>query len=367
LNTLYPYSSSPEELDTRESLSNIIESAINHYTNLKHEQIFGIASSISGEKATCYIFPKTVDYRHYIYETSQFIELDIDIIFSRMHISRIAYGAISETLETFDKILRQGDFKELNDLLKIQERMQIKYDWGYAGIKHQPELLSEIKDINSIIDKIKVDHPVLLDKFYYWLELELFYKEAVNQFEKFIDNPYDAATYEEKTDFVNWMAEWINLGNYRCNEHLHSLMNERNFTFRKSPYSLPSCDSNDKHFYFYTFYAGTLQSICTGALFDASNQFLGSNKKDLGRVSKNKIDTFLQSYKQREAFHHCSGYGNCIQNAANTHRDKVLLLEVETDKELFTNFGDGALQFWISIDDLKAMHFDNAFMTAECT
>lgn len=44
-----------------------------------------------------------------------------------------------------------------------------------------------------------------------------------------------------------------------------------------------------------------------------------------------------------------------------------MLLEVLSDRYLFTNFGDGALQFWITPEDLKAMWFDKTFMTTECT
>jgi uncharacterized protein YwqG len=64
--------------------------------------------------------------------------------------------------------------------------------------------------------------------------------------------------------------------------------------------------------------------------------------------------------------HQALGYGENVQNAAEEHRDKVLLFEAATSKSLMWMFGDcGKYQVWISSEDLRAGHWHKAFATLE--
>lgn len=64
--------------------------------------------------------------------------------------------------------------------------------------------------------------------------------------------------------------------------------------------------------------------------------------------------------------HQMFGYGTNVQNAAEQNIDKILLLQLYSDGAMSWMFGDvGAVQYWISREDLRARRFDRVVVTLE--
>ena len=64
--------------------------------------------------------------------------------------------------------------------------------------------------------------------------------------------------------------------------------------------------------------------------------------------------------------HQMFGFGTNVQNASEDHLDKILLLQLYSDGAMSWEFGDvGAVQFWISKEDLVNRRFEKVVVTLE--
>jgi len=180
-----------------------------------------------------------------------------------------------------------------------------------------------------------------------------------------LKDPFAKPTPEESDTFVEWMAGWINYGCVRSDERLASIIAAKSLPLRNKIFDLPLKDTNDKGPRF-NFFSGELQSACHDAFFDATIICISHSAELMRRIPQKVIEAISASLTLYNN-HQCLGFGEDVQRAAWDHRDKVLLLQVSSDNGLFTNIGDGAIQFWITHEDLAAKSFDKVFMTAECS
>lgn len=104
---------------------------------------------------------------------------------------------------------------------------------------------------------------------------------------------------------------------------------------------------------------------------EATPRCLDLEQPDRALINSAEREDFLPVFELIEndrffARHQMFGYGTNVQNAAEEHIDKVLLLQLYSDGAMSWLFGDvGAVQYWISKDDLKHKRFDKVIVTLE--
>ncbi|MCK9608226.1 MAG: YwqG family protein [Methylomonas sp.] len=312
------------------------------------------------------LFPKTVPVYFFQHLEKPFTTYEIGFPWSRMHITRTILEILSKTREEFDSLIK-GHLSGLKELLGLDSRYRNQYSWGYGEIKEHPDYLLNTDDFQALDESVKTQHPDLYNGFQYWLELEHLYRQAVTYYEEFVDEPYEEPTTEEKAHFIDWVAGWINHGCARGGIRLAHLIESKGDPVWQTPYSIPRVDTSNSDKTYYQFFGDRLHWACLSALNAATALCVGNSAEAAARIPIQAFNDLLPNDDIPLHFHKCLGYGDCIQHAADKFKVKVLLLEVQNDRYLFSNFGSGALQFWISSEDLKAMRFDKAFMTAECT
>ncbi|OAI04379.1 hypothetical protein A1353_13330 [Methylomonas methanica] len=349
-----------------ESFDTILDKVENDYMAIKQDSILG--PKVLDDSYLYKLFPKTVPAYFQQYKDRPYSSFGLSFPWTRLHISRTIQSVLCAAREEFNDVKR-WHFSELSEMLELDRRFSKKYSWGYGGIRDTPDLIRNTEELQALSASIEASHPELWNRFRYWLELEQFYQEASALYESYADNPFTEPSDNEKEQFVDWLAGWINLGCARSDKRLAELLGEKSFPVFDTGFDLPEVDKGNNSLRFYTFFSSRLQSACHSAFCDASIMCLSHSAALSELIPKETFESLLllPAYDVRYGFHRCLGYGTCVQRAAYRHRDKVLLLEVRSDKALFTNFGDGALQFWITPEDLAARRFDQAFVTAECT
>ncbi|WP_020407832.1 DUF1963 domain-containing protein [Hahella ganghwensis] len=108
-----------------------------------------------------------------------------------------------------------------------------------------------------------------------------------------------------------------------------------------------------------------------GSALEATSRCLDleqSNRALLNTAEKDDFLRWFEGLAPNSTFHRHQmfGYGVNVQNAAEENIDKVLLLQLYTDGPMSWMFADvGAVQYWISKDDLKNRRFDKVTVTME--
>lgn len=355
----------PEQHALWQNCYEVVDKIENDYMTIKRDTILG--PKVRDDSYFYKLFPKTVPVDFHQYKDRPYSNYGPGFPWTRLHISRTLQCALGAARDEFKK-LKMWHFSELLEILKLDGRYN-KYIWGFAGTKSNPGFISDAEELQALSASIKDSHPELWDRFRYALELEQFYKEASALYEVYVDNPFSEPSADEKEQFVDWLAGWINHGCAKFGKRLAEALGEKSFPVLDTGFDLPREDTGNKDLCFSYFFASHLQSACHSAFCDSSIMCLSHSAALSELIPKETFEPLLRlaAYNKRYDFHRCLGYGACVQHAAYQHRDKVLLLEVRSDKALFTNFGDGALQFWIRPEDLAARRFDQAFATSECT
>jgi uncharacterized protein YwqG len=363
--SLFPFAElNVEQRALLESFDTIIDKVENDYMAIKQDSILG--PKVLDESYLYKLFPKTVPAYFYQYKEKPYSSFGLGFPWTRLHISRTIQSTLCAVRKEFHDV-KSWHFSELSEILDLNRRFSEQYTWGYGGIRDTPDLIRNTEELQVLSASIQASHPELWDRFRYWLELEQFYQEASALYEGYADNPFTEPSNNEKEQFVDWLAGWINHGCSRSDKRLLEVIEEKSFPVFDTDFDLPREDIGKKSLCFSTFFAGRLQSACYSAFCDATIMCLSHSAAVSKLIPQETFESLLPAYDKRYGFHRCLGYGACVQHAAHQHRDKILLLEVQSDNALFTNFGDGALQFWITPEHLAARRFDQAFITAECT
>ncbi|WP_171697411.1 DUF1963 domain-containing protein [Methylomonas sp. ZR1] len=357
---------SPKQPALWEPIYSVVHKIVDDYLSVKRDAILG--PKVCDDSHFYTLFPKTVPAYFHEYKEKSYSSYGLGFPWTRLHISRTVQSALRAACYEFNK-LKMWNVSELLGILKPDGHYGNKYTWGFAGSKNNPGFISDAEELQALSASIKDGHPELWDRFRYALELERFYQEASSLFEAYVENPFAEPSADEKERFVDWLAGWINHGCARSEKRLAEALEEKSFPVFDTGFDLPREDAGNKDLCFTYFFASSLQSACHSAFCDATIMCLSHSAAVSALIPKETFESLLRlpAYDKRYGFHRCLGYGYCVQHAAYQHRDKVLLLEVQSDPALFTNFGDGALQFWIRPEDLAARRFDQAFVTSECT
>lgn len=343
-------------------LDKLIDSTIELYIKDKELQVFGKKKR---ERHSMRVFPKSLPNSINFFD-SDFKYYEADYPWTRLHIFEIAQKVKQFCLKSVVDMIK--DMPEVSDLFDLKQRYMNKNEWGYHGIKSNPDFLRLNNDLNELFEQIKVTCPSSYDQFVLLLDAEKLYDEAHQLTKVFHKNQLFEATVAERDEFVNWLSGWINY--CACfkdyNNMLHNLIKYKNYPLRQSSFEIDTPEQ-DKETHFHFHFSKSLQFECMGAFDSANKKLLNKAPEFFWRVCKVSPEDFSKVNPSALGMHKALGYGTVVQHAASKHRDKVLLLEVMSDANYFSNFGDGALQFWISADNLKAGNFSEAFITAECT
>ncbi len=352
----------PESRVLYEAISERLEQIEKRYLSKKTTAIFGNKRK---KREPLKLFPKTVPGYFHEHLERPFTTYETGFPWSRLHISATILDIMSETREEIRSLI-QGDLSAVKDISELVRRFRKQYSWGYGGIKGQPDYLLDNDDLKALDEAVKTQHPDLYNGFHYWLELEHLYRQAAVIYEEVVSEPYAEPTTEEKASFIEWVAGWINHGCALGDARLGQILEQNDYPRTPTTYRLPRIGILNK-FTYSRFFGDRLKWACLSALHDATALCMGNSAEAAARIPPSAFEHLQPSNHSISDFHRSLGYGTCVQHAAYKFKDKVLLLEVQDDRYLFSNFGGGALQFWISSEDLKAMRFDKAFMTVECT
>jgi hypothetical protein len=235
----------------------------------------------------------------------------------------------------------------------------------YFGIRVAPDHLIDAHNLPEMLESARGrGGQKEWDALLFWLDLDEFYKEARDRLEACIGDPFAEPTDEEKEGFIDWLAGWVNSGSWQSRKG-HDALVASGHAVRVSRWHGLAPDSHSAERW--SFFANRLPSECEAALTEATVLCVGHSPRTRLLLPQEALDAVVARFGKNRPIHSCLGYGHCIQHAAKRHKDKVLLLEVRTDRAMLTNFGDGALQFWIDPKDLAALRLDQAFVTIEST
>lgn len=204
--------------------------------------------------------------------------------------------------------------------------------------------------------------PQLALQMQYWLELERLAREALGFFDQFIDRPMDEPSEAEKRRFVDWLAAWINMGDSR-NGRNYPHPFEAEGPVHELAGALPPNDTHNPQQSFGNFYRFRLADALATGLRNATAQ-IASNHAVARRVPNEVLNVALGLSEQSELHHWALGPPMPIQDEG-VFRNKVLLLQVEDDRTLFSNLG-GLLYFIIDPEDLAQHRFDKVQVVSQC-
>lgn len=183
-------------------------------------------------------------------------------------------------------------------------------------------------------------------------------REAFAWRERFVDRAFEPVTAEERADFVTWCAGWINAAQLQATRDddarraLRRTMSAAGLPIRALACPAePLCGGGAGHALF------TLD----WALLRATRDLLDHSAE----TARGAPAAFLEEIAPKKQFasmrnaERALGYGDVEQNAAELHRNCVMLLQTDL-------YGDeGKLQFWIRPEDVAARRWDKAFSTYE--
>lgn len=347
----------------RRAVSDVLLGILNAYETEKRALLCGPSSRKERKR---FLIPKTVPSSLRDYKEKEYLSYGSGFPWSRLHISRTIESIRTRIRDELDRGIRSFpiDFKET---LELEQRFRNHYSWGYGGIRRVPNLVTQSPEFDALWSMVRTKYPDSFSEFQRWIVIEHFYQEASDLFEQFVDCTWDAPNSSQKTAFVDWLASWTNFFSAAGDSSLKTIIDEKQLPMRIDFLDACEADKLGQARHGYSKIARDIHSACEAAIFDATVLSIGHSGDILAQIPPELRNLVVEESDLQHATHKSLGYGNNVQRAAHDERNSVLLLEVVSDKSLFTNFGDGALQFWIRSEDLSDRRFNEAYMTAECT
>jgi len=317
----------------------------------------------------CFLSPKTI--KHQEYGSNKENEWVDATGYPWCGLSITMFMQIINKKFTSKASFQVNQLNKLWNFFKINSTSQSSYsNYNHGPIPPYQPIFTNLQEKERMEDWLTKEHPDLVKhyKILYCLEIIIDEINTLNEklFDYYLDKPYIEPYIEDKENFNQWIAEWMNA------TALHSSIHSKYFeeklasgeTFKDKPIkNIPDSILEEAAYEI----SSTIRRALKSSGLDSATLLAVNSPETANRLSEN-VFCWIDANSWNSSPHYLLGQPRAVQNADTENPNHITLLTVDDDQRLMDACGGGVvLQYWIKPDDLKQKNFTHVRLSGECT